>query len=108
MDRLPREATLAGCIVLTNREGAANFDKDVPLPIEFKFLSFDVDKIYSMLKDCCCDSIKYGEYAKKMQPYRDWILGQEHRMRVCIDKLIDEIVTKRSLDKQDDRSSKVQ
>eukprot|EP00804_Cyclotella_cryptica_P001173 CCRYP_017001-RB/>CCRYP_017001-RB protein AED:0.02 eAED:0.02 QI:0/0/0.5/1/0/0/2/6193/483 len=99
MDRLPREATLAGCVVLTNREGAANFDKDVPLPKEFKFSSFDIGEIYAMLKDCCCDSKKYEEYVKKMQPYRDWILGQEHRMRICIDKLIEEIVSKRSLGK---------
>lgn len=95
MDRLPREATLAGCIVLTNREGAANFDQDVPLPKEFKFASFDVDNIYSMLKDCCFDDVKYKEYAEKMAPYRDWILGQECRMRVCVDKLIEEVVIKR-------------
>ena len=95
MDRLPREAALAGCIVLTNREGAANFDKDVPLPSEFKFSSFDPDKIYSMLKDICSDSTKFDEYSKKMERYREWISGQQFRMRICIDRLIEECVTKR-------------
>ena len=95
MDRLPREAALAGCIVLTNREGAANFEKDMPLPNEFKFQSFDADIIFSTLRDICCDSVKCKENAMKMQKYTEWILGQEHRMRTCVDKLIDHIVTRR-------------
>lgn len=95
MDRLPREATLAGCIVLTNREGAANYDKDVPLPSDFKFTIFDSDKIFYMLKDICSDSDKFDEYSKQMEKYKQWILGQEYRMRVCIDNLIEEVVTKR-------------
>ena len=95
MDRLPREAALAGCIVLTNREGAANYDKDVPLPSDLKVSSFDADKIYSNLKDICSDSAKFNEYAAKMQKYKEWILGQEYRMRLCVDRLIEDIVTKR-------------
>ena len=105
MDRLPREAALAGCIVITNREGAANFEEDVPLPLENKFQTFDVDRIYAMLKDCCCSNIggsysddtwsKYNESVKKMAPYKEWILGQEDRMKVCVDKLMEEIVTNR-------------
>jgi hypothetical protein len=95
MDRLPREAALAGCIVITNREGAANNEKDVPLPSELKCSAFNADAIFSLLRDICCDFVKYEEYARKMQPYRSWILGQEFRMRVCVDKLIDDVVTKR-------------
>ena len=95
MDRLPREAALAGCIVLTNREGAANFDKDVPIPSEFKFKSFDADKIYCTLKDVCSDSSKFDKCSKSMERYRQWISGQEYRMRVCIDNLVEEVVTKR-------------
>ena len=53
MDRLPREAALAGCIVITNREGAAAHDEDVPLPPEFKFRTFDVEAIHALLVDCC-------------------------------------------------------
>ncbi len=79
MDRLPREAALAGCVVITNREGAANFDDDVPLPSIFKFAQFNVDKICSLIKESCT---KHGEYAnanaktKKLEKYREWILDQ--------------------------------
>lgn len=90
MDRLPREATLAGCVVITNREGAANFDEDVPLP--FKFAQFDVDKIYSLIKECCS---KHDEYATKMNKYKSWILNQRVQMKSCVDGMVDEVVTKR-------------
>jgi len=93
MDRLPREAALAGCVVITNREGAADYDEDVPLPNEFKIKSFDVDKIHTILKDCCNN---HGEHAKtKMKSYRKWILGQEKQMEVCVDRLVDKVVTGR-------------
>ena len=36
-DRLPREAILSGCMVITGRRGAAGNDVDYNLPAEFKF-----------------------------------------------------------------------
>ena len=36
-DRLPREATLSGCVVITGRQGAAANDVDYNIPAEFKF-----------------------------------------------------------------------
>ena len=92
MDRLPREAALAGCVVITNREGAANFDEDVPLPSEFKFDEFNVDKIFSLIKECCT---KHEDYANKMDKYKSWILGQRVQMKTCVNEMFNEIVTKR-------------
>ena len=92
MDRLPREACLAGCVVITNREGAANFDSDVPLPSEFKFAQFDVDKICSLIKECCS---KHDEYAEKLDKYKSWILAQRVQMKACVDGMVNEVVTKR-------------
>lgn len=92
MDRLPREAALAGCVVITNREGAANFDDDVPLPSEFKFAQFNVGKIFSLIKDCCAT---HDEYAKKLETYKEWILDQRVQMKACVDEMINEVATKR-------------
>eukprot|EP00574_Skeletonema_japonicum_P000216 CAMPEP_0201741210 /NCGR_PEP_ID=MMETSP0593-20130828/46697_1 /ASSEMBLY_ACC=CAM_ASM_000672 /TAXON_ID=267983 /ORGANISM="Skeletonema japonicum, Strain CCMP2506" /LENGTH=526 /DNA_ID=CAMNT_0048235539 /DNA_START=1 /DNA_END=1581 /DNA_ORIENTATION=- len=92
MDRLPREAALAGCVVITNREGAANFDDDVPLPSIFKFAQFNVDKICSLIKECCT---KHDEYAKKLEKYRAWILDQRVQMKACVDGMINDVVKKR-------------
>ena len=93
MDRLPREAALAGCVVITNREGAANYDKDVPLPVGFKFGEFNVDKIFSLIKECC---IKHEEYAKQMDKYKTWILGQRVQMKICVDEMVNSIISSRN------------
>jgi hypothetical protein len=117
MDRLPREAALAGCIVITNRDGAAGYDVDVPLPNEFKFGgTFCVDNVYTLLRDICIsissshDSkninnneeeekllTRYEVYVNKMKPYVDWIHGQERRMKDCVDRFIHEVVTLRQM-----------
>ena len=109
MDRLPREAALAGCIVLTNREGAAGYDVDVPLPTEFKFGGlFNVEKVYALLRDICVSSSssnkseeeekrRYEVYLNKMKPYENWIHGQEGRMRDCVDRFINKVVTLRQM-----------
>ena len=101
MDRLPREAALAGCVVVTNREGAARFDADVPLPGEFKRPSFDADEICALLRRACAH---HGEESKKMEPYREWILQQEKRMEVCVDRLVDRVVARRVAKGSGDKS----
>ena len=42
-DRLPREATVSRCVVLTGRRGAADNDVDINIPAEFKFDERTVD-----------------------------------------------------------------
>ena len=36
-DRIPREAAISGCVVITGRRGAAGNDIDINIPDEFKF-----------------------------------------------------------------------
>ncbi len=36
-DRIPREAAISGCVVITGRRGAAANDVDINIPTEFKF-----------------------------------------------------------------------
>jgi hypothetical protein len=35
-DRMPREAIVNGCIVVTNLRGSAGFEEDVPIPLSYK------------------------------------------------------------------------
>lgn len=35
-DRIPREAAMAGCCVITGRRGSAAYDEDVPIPAKYK------------------------------------------------------------------------
>lgn len=36
-DRIPREAAMLGCCVITSRKGSARFDEDVPISDDYKF-----------------------------------------------------------------------
>lgn len=91
MDRLPREAALAGCVVITNAEGAAQYDEDVPIPADYKIRKFDVDRIHRLLRSCLNDESKVNDF----DPYREWIGGQRKRMDECVKDFVDEIVLKR-------------
>jgi hypothetical protein len=37
-DRLPREAAILGCVIITGKKGSANNDKDVSIPKDYKYI----------------------------------------------------------------------
>ena len=83
MDRLPREAALAQCIVITNQLGAANYKEDVPIPPQYKVQ--DVQNVPKLLTT----SLKEYETKKKdFDSYREWINGQETQMHKCVQKFL--------------------
>lgn len=93
MDRLPREAAIANCIVITNRDGAAFHQKDVPIPDVYKISDFCVESIHQLLRK------SIGNYEEKKQDfdsYRNWITSQESIMESCIKGMIKSTVTERS------------
>ena len=92
MDRLPREAALAGCCVVTNREGAAQYQQDVPLPSRYKIQAFAVDAIHRLLLDLLDN---FDERSKDFDEYREWIRGQRKRMTESVASFLDEVVEKR-------------
>ena len=56
-DRIPREAAVSGCVVITSRQGAADNEVDINIPDEFKF-GFDtstpqqvIDKIHEVFEN---------------------------------------------------------
>ena len=51
-ERLPREAILSGCVVITNRYGAAANDVDINIPAEFKF-DLENSKPYQVIEKIC-------------------------------------------------------
>ncbi|MEO1783963.1 hypothetical protein V4762_02675 [Thermodesulfobium sp. 4217-1] len=53
-DRIPREAAILGCCVITGKRGSAAFFEDVSIPDEYKFEDKDenIPKIISKMKDC--------------------------------------------------------
>ena len=74
-DRLPREAAIMGCCVITGRRGSAAFFEDVPILDEYKFDDKieNINKIIEKIKDCFEN---YPERYKDFDYYRE-IIKQE-------------------------------
>ena len=73
-DRIPREATICGCHIITNKEGSAKNDIDVPIPAQYKFDNNHdpqeiVNQIYSLIEN-------YDEKFSDYQSYRDMISNE--------------------------------
>lgn len=75
MDRIPREAAMCGCCVLTNMNGSACNNVDVPIPDSCKF-EHDVDpkEVISRIEDIM---VNYDEiYARDYSSYVNFIERQ--------------------------------
>lgn len=83
-DRMPREAMMCGCCVVTGMRGSAQFDNDVPLPIEYKFQddSKNLNDIIAKIKMCLKDYD--NEYAQLIN-YRKFILNEKDKFNADID-----------------------
>ena len=77
-DRIPREAAISGCVVITGKRGAAGNDIDINIPAEFKF-----DETEEALKKAI-EKIRYAfenfdeEYSKQ-KAFRERILDDKRR-----------------------------
>lgn len=69
-DRIPREAAISGCCIITSRLGAAANDLDVPIPTEYKFEDKDenipliIEKIRFLLDNYETETVRLEHYRK--------------------------------------------
>lgn len=82
-DRIPREAAISGCCVITGRRGAASFHPDIPIPDGYKFAGTDenVPAITAAIKDCLAD---FERHTASFELYRRFIRSEpvEFEMQV--------------------------
>jgi hypothetical protein len=71
-ERMPMEAAILGCCVITGKRGCAAFFEDVPIPDEYKFedIEENIPKIVDKIKDCLEN---YEERYKDFENYREII-----------------------------------
>ena len=75
-ERIPKEAVLYGCAIITGKRGAASFHKDVPIPDEYKFgnpikqIDEIAEKIRFVLRN-------YEKVYSDFDEYRETILNLE-------------------------------
>ena len=76
MDRMPREAAINGCCVITNTDGAARYDQDVPIPKEYKIegTAENFGRIYDLIRSCVTH---YDNHIHNFAEYRQFIRSQK-------------------------------
>lgn len=67
-DRIPREATICGCRIITNKKGSAKNDKDIPIPERYKF---DENANTKDILNCIYDLIQ--NYSQKREDYKVYL-----------------------------------
>lgn len=85
-DRIPREAAMAGCCVITDRKGSAAFFEDVPISAEFKFEdnSENLSDIYKKIVSCINS---YEQESFKFEEYRNYIRGEKSKFEEDVLKI---------------------
>jgi hypothetical protein len=75
-DRIPREAAMCGCCVITNKKGAANFKEDVYIANEYKFADIEpnIDLIIQKIENCF---LNYDHEVLKFDLYKERIGNEE-------------------------------
>ena len=81
MDRMPREAAVAGCCVVTGRRGAAGFAADLPIPDRFKIADHATDEALDRIVECIHG---YAEQRPAFDSYRAFIADQARRFRADV------------------------
>ena len=85
-DRLPREAALLGCCIITGKRGAAKYDEDVSIPAKYKFddVKKEIEKIGNMIKECIDN---YEINIKEFEDYRKKIANERKQFEKDVYKV---------------------
>ncbi len=86
-DRIPREAAVCGCIVITNRQGSANYFKDVSISDEYKFNNIldEKDNFRKLAEDIFKN---YTNHIENFKSYRARINKEEEKFDIDINSII--------------------
>lgn len=85
-DRIPREAAISGCVVLSTKFGSAGIINDMPIQDWFKFTSITEvrDKVDAILSN-------YQYYYDMQEPYRNLILSDKDIFNYEVGVFLDSI-----------------
>lgn len=103
-DRIPREAALCGCCILTNREGSALYQYDVNIPVKYKIedtrdIEGILEKIYDLVDN----------YEQRHEEFNTYVLGiNQEKKRFMKDlyqavHVLEEKVQKKTIVMKDDK-----
>ena len=86
-DRIPREAAICGCAVITNKNGSAAYYEDIPIKEKYKIADtnnlIDIEDLLHYI----CDN--YTEVQKDFDEYRSFIRGEKSQFNIDISRFAD-------------------
>lgn len=76
-DRIPREAAMLNCCVITGKKGAAGYEEDVAIDEKYKFADTNgnIAQIVEMIKKCVND---YDDAIEDFEAYKKRIAGEKN------------------------------
>jgi len=85
-DRIPREAAISGCCIITGKQGSAKYYEDVAIDDEFKFVDKEenIPKIIDKIMNCIDN---YEDNSKKFDFYREKIKNEQNNFIEDIKKI---------------------
>ena len=76
-DRIPREAVINGCIIITGRRGSSANDEDIPIDEKYK-IDHKSENFHRIFENLCNDIFEnYEIHQEKMKNYIDVIKNNE-------------------------------
>jgi len=84
-DRIPREAAISGCIVITGRRGSADFFADLPIDDHYSFgMSANIGSVVSRIRECLRD---FPKHTAAFDHYRRCILTEREEFRLQVRRI---------------------
>jgi len=92
-DRIPREAVLNNCCIITNKKGSAKNNIDIPIPNKYKFENpiESSKQIYSLIEDIFNN---FETHIAKFTNYKNKILSEEQIFEMQINILLNKTINK--------------
>ena len=90
-DRIPREAAISGCCIITGKRGSAKYREDISIDDEYKFddtdenIRYIIDKINYIIKNYNVESHNFDEYREK-------ILNEENMFENDLENIFKQII----------------
>jgi hypothetical protein len=104
-DRIPREAALAGCVVLTGTRGSAGNGIDIPIPGEFVIGEDSPDAVNRIVAAIERAISGFDAASAAFDSYRTWITGHEHAFAGEVEALFPRPGSKVLTNRQDRREA---
>ncbi len=86
-DRIPREAAICGCIVITNTRGSASFFEDVSIPNNYK-IDYSPEKEQEIIKLLETSLFDYDEKSKEFEFYKTKIINEETKFNFDLEEIL--------------------